>query len=522
MQSKEDVELIRGLVDDYLKEKRTIIMAVVSAKNDYANQIILKKCRDVDPKGHRTIGIITKPDFLEPGSENEASRLELAENKDIFFELGWHMLKNRSDKESDKSFEERNAAEKSFFSQGSYRDLSQDILGIVALRTRLSQLLYKHLKTELPALQKELNDKHRDVCRELEQLGEKRSTPQEQRRFLMGISTTYQDIVKAAVNGQYEHEFFGDLDPDADIGDKSSMRRLRAVAQHFNLQFASAIRQYGHKLAIIEPDSKVAAEEPQLEAGYEHFADFQEHIEPSEAVNRLFWEQSSNWQAIAAYHIENVASICWNLVETAVDHAVSKDIADRIKAVKVENALASRLEAAKAELGRIIADMKHHPITYDPAYTAIVQRTRQEKHNAKFKKLVHDAETDVLPAHNKHQYERYLKPDVMKNGMDSLLEPDMDRKSAEDALDCQQAYYNEEVKYFISAITKQVIERYLLRDLANDTLSPMLVGEMSDDEVSLIAAEAEEITRMRSNLEARKSTLENGQQTFRSALGLFK
>ncbi|KAI7493549.1 hypothetical protein KC367_g8546 [Hortaea werneckii] len=522
MQSKEDVELIRGLVDDYLKEKRTIIMAVVSVKNDYANQIILKKCRDVDPKGHRTIGIITKPDFLEPGSENEASWLELAENKDIFFELGWHMLKNRSDKESDKSFEERNAAEKSFFSQGSYRDLSQDILGIVALRTRLSQLLYKHLKTELPALQKELNDKHRDVCRELEQLGEKRSTPQEQRRFLMGISTTYQDIVKAAVNGQYEHEFFGDLDPDADIGDKSSMRRLRAVAQHFNLQFASAIRQYGHKLAIIEPDPKVAAEEPQLEAGYEHFADFQEHIEPSEAVNRLFWEQSSNWQAIAAYHIENVASICWNLVETAVDHAVSKDIADRIKAVKVENALASRLEAAKAELGRIIADMKHHPITYDPAYTAIVQRTRQEKHNAKFKKLVHDAETDVLPAHNKHQYERYLKPDVMKNGMDSLLEPDMDRTSAEDALDCQQAYYNEEVKYFISAITKQVIERYLLRDLANDTLSPMLVGEMSDDEVSLIAAEAEEITRMRSNLEARKSTLENGQQTFRSALGLFK
>ncbi|KAI7283211.1 hypothetical protein KC345_g3022 [Hortaea werneckii] len=546
MQSKEDVELIRGLVDDYLKEKRTIIMAVVSVKNDYANQIILKKCRDVDPKGHHTIGIITKPDFLEPGSDNEASWLELAENKDIFFELGWHMLKNRSDKESDKSFEERNAAEKSFFSQGSYRDLSQDILGIDALRTRLSQLLYKHLKTELPALQKELNDKHRDVCRELEQLGEKRSTPQEQCRFLMGISTTYQDIVKAAVNGQYEHEFFGDLDPDADIGDKSNMRRLRAVAQHFNLQFASTIRQYGHKLAIIEPNSGVAAEEPQLEPGYEHFAELQEHIEPSEAVNRvrrilirsrgrelpgtfnpllisqLFWEQSSNWQAIAAYHIENVASICWNLVETAVDHAVSKDVADRIKAMKVEDALVTRVEAAKAELGRIIADLKHHPITHDPSYTAIVQKMRQEKHNAKFENLVEKAGIHIFNVNHSNTSGRYLKPDVMNNGIHTLLEPDMDKTSAEDALDCQKAYYKEEVKYFISAITKQVIERYLLRDLANDTLSPMLVGEMPDDEVSLIAAEAEEITRMRSNLEARKSTLENGQQTFRSALGLFK
>ncbi|KAK0336102.1 hypothetical protein LTR02_004521 [Friedmanniomyces endolithicus] len=52
MQSKEDVALIQGLVDDYIREKRTIIMAVVSPKNDYANQIILKKCRDIDPKGN--------------------------------------------------------------------------------------------------------------------------------------------------------------------------------------------------------------------------------------------------------------------------------------------------------------------------------------------------------------------------------------------------------------------------------------------------------------------------------------
>ena len=66
---------------DYIKEKRTIIMAVVSAKNDYANQIILKKCRDVDPKGHRTLGIITKPDYLTAGGDNESNWLDLALNK---------------------------------------------------------------------------------------------------------------------------------------------------------------------------------------------------------------------------------------------------------------------------------------------------------------------------------------------------------------------------------------------------------------------------------------------------------
>lgn len=76
------------------------------------------------------------------------------------------------------------------------------------------------------------------------------------------------------------------------------------------------------------------------------------------------------------------------------------------------------------------------------------------------------------------------------------------------------------MKYFIAAVTKQIIERYLLTDLAADTISPIIVGEMSDDEVGFVAAEPEETTRQRQSLEARKATLEKGRQTFKSALGL--
>lgn len=78
------------------------------------------------------------------------------------------------------------------------------------------------------------------------------------------------------------------------------------------------------------------------------------------------------------------------------------------------------------------------------------------------------------------------------------------------------------MKYFIAAVTKQIIERYLLNDLAADTISPLIISEMSDDEVAFVAAEAEETTRERDSLEARKATLEKGQQTFKSALGLSK
>jgi len=42
--------LIRNLVKDYISNDRTIALAVISAKNDYANQVILERARDVDPK----------------------------------------------------------------------------------------------------------------------------------------------------------------------------------------------------------------------------------------------------------------------------------------------------------------------------------------------------------------------------------------------------------------------------------------------------------------------------------------
>ena len=67
-QSAADIELVQDVVKSYMKESRSIILAVVSAKNDYANQIVLKLARAADKTGTRTLGVITKPDTLIPDS----------------------------------------------------------------------------------------------------------------------------------------------------------------------------------------------------------------------------------------------------------------------------------------------------------------------------------------------------------------------------------------------------------------------------------------------------------------------
>lgn len=63
-QSDEDAKAVKSLVTGYMKKSRSIILAVVSAKNDYNNQIVTKYARDFDKGGVRTLGIITKPDTL--------------------------------------------------------------------------------------------------------------------------------------------------------------------------------------------------------------------------------------------------------------------------------------------------------------------------------------------------------------------------------------------------------------------------------------------------------------------------
>ena len=154
--SEEGIHLVTEISDHYISQSRTICLAVVSAGNDYANQGILKKVRRVDPEGNRTLGITTKPDRLPAWSGSEQAFLGLARNEDIFFKLSWHILKNRSYEERSSSLEQRNMSEIRYFRTSNFSTLPKECVGITSLRNRLSQLLFDHVKHELPKLRKDL------------------------------------------------------------------------------------------------------------------------------------------------------------------------------------------------------------------------------------------------------------------------------------------------------------------------------------------------------------------------------
>jgi hypothetical protein len=182
--SEEDVSLVSAITEHYISQSRTICLAVVSATNDYANQPILNKVRPFDPKGDRTLGIITKPDRLPPGSGTEKASLQLAKNEDIFFKLGWHVLKNRSFEESSYSFLERNASEADYFWRSIFSNLSPESIGIHSLTSRLSKLLFAHVQQEPPKLQEDLETALTDARRVLADMGIPWAGPQDCRAYL--------------------------------------------------------------------------------------------------------------------------------------------------------------------------------------------------------------------------------------------------------------------------------------------------------------------------------------------------
>ncbi|CAK47954.1 hypothetical protein M747DRAFT_264994 [Aspergillus niger ATCC 13496] len=77
--TKEDKEMVREMVESYMKNPRSIMLTVVPANVDIATQEIIEMAREQDPHGERTIGVITKPDLVEKGAESKV--IDILEGK---------------------------------------------------------------------------------------------------------------------------------------------------------------------------------------------------------------------------------------------------------------------------------------------------------------------------------------------------------------------------------------------------------------------------------------------------------
>ncbi|KAL1645007.1 hypothetical protein SLS58_004078 [Diplodia intermedia] len=548
-QSKHDIEFIDRLVQDYIANPRSIILAVVSAKHDYANQIILQKARGVDPHGSRTLGIITKPDCLDEGSAEEQQWTALAKNEDIHFKLGWHMLRNRAQIESLSTFDERDSTEKAFFEHRPiYRDMDKDTLGIGPLCKRLTRLLLAHLKREMPKLNDELKAELAKASQRLAVLGGQREAVQDMRAFLMESGTKCNGLITDALNGQYNDDFFRD-GTDA-VSEPVMLEKLRSTLRYHNGQFARLMLVFGAKYKFNGVPSEIVdiiGKEKHVDIDdrldYMYLAaKLQKVLTRSEAISwayanmvacrgeelpgtvsvalmkELFWEQSSNWKAITLSYIDVIAKLVQEFLTRLIQHVMPPEVAERVSKWKIPSSVASQKDNAIAELDRIAKDNRSTPMTYNHYYTDMIQKIRHQKFMARAKGIT-DSKSYHIYGPAPGTSVKVITPEIWLNALNKQgIEQDMDKFTAEEALDSLMALYKDKLKNFIARVAEEVIERHLVAPLVDSPVSPVTLMKLSDDEVRYLAAEPEHVRTERAQLLAMKDSLEEGKKAFARAL----
>ncbi|KAK1507637.1 interferon-induced GTP-binding protein Mx1 [Colletotrichum tamarilloi] len=188
-----DIAIVRNIVNRYIKDQRTIILAVIPCNVDASTQEALTLAKEVDPEGLRTIGVLTKPDLA---TERVTQQIvcELIEGKRHPLRLGYCVVKNRSDDEGASTKTDRNSSEKAFFSARPWNRIKSTFrVGVSGLGIRLRDLLGDLFKKDHENIEANIHRRLNNTETLLSRLGPSRSRADVQRRYLANIASGFQE-----------------------------------------------------------------------------------------------------------------------------------------------------------------------------------------------------------------------------------------------------------------------------------------------------------------------------------------
>lgn len=348
----------------------------------------------------------------------------------------------------------RDIEEAMFFSKNIWRRLPDHLLGIANLKPRLSNVLMKHITSELPSFLEEIASKSRVSREELERMGQRRATKDEQQQYLVTVSMKFQSLIKASIDGIYNNSFFADAQSE-----RGYCQRLRAVIQNTNQQFAKDLLARGQYRQIVEwqvEDDKTPGSGGTIQITRD---DFITHIQSlmfrtrgrelpgtfsPMIVEDLFREQSRPWAQILGGHVNAVADASRKLLHLVCEYIADDTTSHLIIREIVDPALENIKATLQSKADELLEPHKNgHPITYNHYFTETLQRVRDERrmvqvHRALARGL--GINEDSLGMTNYRLSGNFNLRKLTKD-LISCGEPDMDRFAAGEALDCMEAYY---------------------------------------------------------------------------------
>ncbi|KAJ1992625.1 Dynamin- GTPase protein [Dimargaris cristalligena] len=151
-----DIEMqTRDLVMEYITKPNSVILAVSPANVDLVNSESLKLARDVDPDGRRTLGVVTKIDLMDGGT----NALDILTGRVFPLRLGFVGIVNRSQQDTlaAKPIQEALKFEREFFRKEPVYRAIANRCGTSHLSKILNQVLMNHIREKLPDIKTKIN-----------------------------------------------------------------------------------------------------------------------------------------------------------------------------------------------------------------------------------------------------------------------------------------------------------------------------------------------------------------------------
>ncbi|KAI0806912.1 Dynamin central region-domain-containing protein [Fomes fomentarius] len=160
---------IKDMLLKYISRPACIILAVTAGNTDLANSDGLKLAREVDPEGQRTIGVLTKVDLMDVGTDV----VDILAGRVIPLRLGYVPVVNRGQRDIDQSKPISAAleAERKFFETHSSYSNKAQYCGTPFLARKLNVILMAHIRATLPDIKARISQQLQKYNAELQTLG---------------------------------------------------------------------------------------------------------------------------------------------------------------------------------------------------------------------------------------------------------------------------------------------------------------------------------------------------------------
>ncbi|KAI8945016.1 P-loop containing nucleoside triphosphate hydrolase protein [Xylaria longipes] len=538
-QHADGLQIVDRLVETYMARKNSIILAIVSARNSFVMQKVLAKVKGHDKNLQRTLGIVTKPDVLIPDSEDEEKFIRLAKNQEKSYQLalGWHVLRNRSEKEIALSPAERDSKENEFFDSGIWSAIPSNNRGIDTLRKKLANILLDHVRKNLDTLIQDIQDNLNNRKRTLDRLGGPRSSPSQLRAHLDNIASQFQLLSLRAIEGNYSDEFFGGLFPESPSSsiDDDRVRKLRALVRDLNRTFSYVLATRGSTRVILPDHSNGSkSDEENVESHRISLPSFLRlletqypfdgpqkvtrdairlELEPLSSANqgtefpgttndllavKLFQDQSRPWETIARFHIDFILRVVKSFTEKLVTYITGLD--ERTCSAILSNIIDPFFDKRTLKLEQKLQELLYHfrngyPQPSDAEFRAILARRHQRHLTAEILQNLVADRPELFTENGKHQVAE-LSGRKSEFGVDSLI-------------DKSETYYELSLRIFTDNVIILAIENCLIKDLPA-IFTTSVVSQMDDEMLERLAAESPDIQVERAELEVECEALQKG------------